>query len=316
MGNDHHRRHRRRKDNDDNDHDDDNNESEDNGSEEEDDNDDYGDEEEDDNDDKDDDEDPDGLRKATAALLVNAGPYHDPPHLQGLSHFLEHMLFLGMEDYLEENAFNKFLSGCGGDDNAYTGGCPGSFVHSIINNRRPPVIALIIIFALQHTLRSCQCPPFFCPLSLRQRGRDESSAADMVHMLYHYCIPQDSEKNVWKALNMFSSFFKCPLLNKGLTERELNAVKSKFELNKKEDNNRLAQLMSHTCRINGEARITGRERCRCRTTMGDNSNNDARGAAKEAGGVGGGRNETERPFHQFAKVRSLHPHLHGIFFLL
>ena len=43
----------------------------------------------------DEDEDDDGLRKAAAALLVNVGSYHDPPYLQGLSHFLEHMLFLG-----------------------------------------------------------------------------------------------------------------------------------------------------------------------------------------------------------------------------
>ena len=49
-----------------------------------------------DSDDDDDyEEEEDGLRKAAAALLVNVGSYHDPPYLQGLSHFLEHMLFLG-----------------------------------------------------------------------------------------------------------------------------------------------------------------------------------------------------------------------------
>jgi nardilysin len=166
VGDDRRRRRRRRDDDDDDDDDDESeDESEDDGSEEEDDDDDYGDEEEDDDDDddEDDDEDPDGLRKAAAALLVNVGSYHDPPHLQGLSHFLEHMLFLGTEDYPEENAFDKFLSGRGGDDNAYTGGCPRSFVRSVIDDRRPPVIALIIIFAPQHTLRSCRRPPFFCP---------------------------------------------------------------------------------------------------------------------------------------------------------
>jgi hypothetical protein len=135
----------------------------------------------------------------------------------------------------------------------------------------------------------------------------------MEHTLYHYCIPQDSEKNVWKALDMFSSFFKCPLLNEGSTERELNAVESEFELNKKDDDNRLAQLMSHTCGMDGEARIAGRERRWCRTTTGDDGDDDARGAAEEAGGAGGGRNETERPFHPFTKVRSLRPRLHGLF---
>jgi hypothetical protein len=78
--------------------------------------------EDDDSDEEDDEEeDDDGLRKAATALLVNVGSYHDPPYLQGLSHFLEHMLFLGTEDYPEDNAYDKFLSNCGGDDNAFTG---------------------------------------------------------------------------------------------------------------------------------------------------------------------------------------------------
>eukprot|EP01082_Thalassiosira_pseudonana_P002309 g2198.t1 g2198 contig11:912012-915958(+) len=65
-------------------------------------------------------DDDDGLRKAATALLVNVGSYHDPPHLQGLSHFLEHMLFLGTKDYPGDNEYDAFLSQHGGDDNAYT----------------------------------------------------------------------------------------------------------------------------------------------------------------------------------------------------
>ena len=72
-------------------------------------------------DESEDDEDENGPRKAATALLVNAGSYHDPPHLQGLAHFLEHMLFLGTESFPVENAYDKFLSQHGGDDNAYTG---------------------------------------------------------------------------------------------------------------------------------------------------------------------------------------------------
>ena len=67
------------------------------------------------------DDDDDGLRKAATALLVNVGSYHDPPYLQGIAHFLEHMLFLGTEDFPMENAYDSFLSQQGGDDNAYTG---------------------------------------------------------------------------------------------------------------------------------------------------------------------------------------------------
>ena len=112
------------------------------------------------------------------------------------------MLFLCTEDHPEKNAYNKFLSSRGGNNNAYT---------------------------------------------------------DMDHTLYHYCIPQDSEKNVWKAMEMLSSFFKCPLLDEESMERELHAVESEFELNKKDNQNRLGQLMLHTCGMDRRARIMGRE---------------------------------------------------------
>ncbi|KAL9186105.1 hypothetical protein ACHAXT_005343 [Thalassiosira profunda] len=170
-------------------------------------------------------EDDDGLRKAATALLVNVGSYSDPPHLQGLAHYLEHMLFLGTEAYPTENAYDSFLSQHGGDDNAYT---------------------------------------------------------DMEHTLYHYCIPQDGssgDKNVWKALDMFSGFFKCPLLGGDQAERELNAVESEFELNKKDDDCRISQLMSFTCGMDGNAPIMGREYPR----------------ENEEG------SQAQKPFHPFAK---------------
>ena len=44
-----------------------------------------------DSDGEEDDDDDEGLRKAATALLVNVGSYHDPPYLQGLAHFCEHM---------------------------------------------------------------------------------------------------------------------------------------------------------------------------------------------------------------------------------
>ena len=175
---------------------------------------------------EDDDDDDDGLRKAATALLVNVGSYHDPPHLQGLSHFLEHMLFLGTEEFPIENEYDSFLAQHGGDDNAYT---------------------------------------------------------DMEHTLYHYCIPQDGssgDKTVWRALEMFSSFFKCPLLSGGSVDRELNAVESEFELNKKDDDNRLGQLMAYTCGMDGFAPIMGKE-------------------YKKEG-------DAQKPFHPFAKVSLFH----------
>lgn len=63
---------------------------------------------------------PGPLKKAAAALSVGIGYYSDPQHLQGLSHFLEHMLFMGSEKYPDENDYDAFLSSHSGASNACT----------------------------------------------------------------------------------------------------------------------------------------------------------------------------------------------------
>ena len=42
---------------------------------------------------------PPAVKKAAAALSVGVGYFSDPWHLQGLSHYLEHMLFMGSTKY-------------------------------------------------------------------------------------------------------------------------------------------------------------------------------------------------------------------------
>ncbi|CAN7991917.1 unnamed protein product [Ixodes hexagonus] len=59
-------------------------------------------------------------KMAAAALCVGVGSFHEPTHLQGLAHFLEHMVFMGSEKYPRENFFDAFLNKHGGSDNAYT----------------------------------------------------------------------------------------------------------------------------------------------------------------------------------------------------
>lgn len=58
--------------------------------------------------------------KASACIDVKVGSMSDPAVAPGLAHFLEHMLFLGTEDYPVENQYSKFLSDHGGHSNAYT----------------------------------------------------------------------------------------------------------------------------------------------------------------------------------------------------
>ena len=127
-----------------------------------------------------------GPRNAACAMAVGVGSYYDPPSFQGLSHILEHMLFLGTEEYPVENEYSDFISTCGGSDNAFT---------------------------------------------------------EMENTVYHFEVPQ---QKVFQALKMFSSFFKCPLLDSESVSRELQAVESEFRLSLNSDMCRLQQLFCHT----------------------------------------------------------------------
>ena len=53
-------------------------------------------------------------------MVVGVGSLSDPPNMQGLSHYLEHMLFMGSEQFPDENDYDSFLSKNGGGSNAYT----------------------------------------------------------------------------------------------------------------------------------------------------------------------------------------------------
>jgi len=53
-----------------------------------------------------------------ASMVVGIGTIDDT--IEGVAHFLEHMLFLGCKDYPEEHGFMDFISKCGGETNAFT----------------------------------------------------------------------------------------------------------------------------------------------------------------------------------------------------
>lgn len=58
--------------------------------------------------------------KAAASMNVRVGSAQDPEDLQGLAHFLEHMLFLGTEPYPESDAYQSYISDNAGSHNAFT----------------------------------------------------------------------------------------------------------------------------------------------------------------------------------------------------
>ena len=59
--------------------------------------------------------------KSACSVTFNTGHFNDDKDCHGISHLLEHMLFLGNNEFTEPNAFNDFIATHGGSINALTG---------------------------------------------------------------------------------------------------------------------------------------------------------------------------------------------------
>lgn len=58
--------------------------------------------------------------KCAASMDVGVGAFSDPEGLEGLAHFLEHMLFYASEKYPLEDSYSKYIAEHGGSTNAFT----------------------------------------------------------------------------------------------------------------------------------------------------------------------------------------------------
>ncbi|CAI9099928.1 OLC1v1036825C1 [Oldenlandia corymbosa var. corymbosa] len=58
--------------------------------------------------------------KCAASMGVGVGAFSDPEGLEGLAHFLEHMLFYASEKYPLEDSYSKYITEHGGSTNAFT----------------------------------------------------------------------------------------------------------------------------------------------------------------------------------------------------
>ncbi|CAN4107215.1 unnamed protein product [Withania somnifera] len=58
--------------------------------------------------------------KCAASMNVCVGAFSDPEGLEGLAHFLEHMLFYASEKYPIEDSYSKYITENGGSTNAFT----------------------------------------------------------------------------------------------------------------------------------------------------------------------------------------------------
>lgn len=57
---------------------------------------------------------------AAAQIKVNVGTFDNPDHVEGLAHFLEHLMNMGSEKYPTESFYTDFMHANGGSDNANT----------------------------------------------------------------------------------------------------------------------------------------------------------------------------------------------------
>ena len=64
-------------------------------------------------------------------MTFNVGHFNDDKDCHGISHLLEHMLFLGNAEFTEANAFNDFIATHGGSINALTGTEYSSYFYEI-----------------------------------------------------------------------------------------------------------------------------------------------------------------------------------------
>ena len=78
--------------------------------------------------------------KAAASLDVHIGHLADPADREGITHYLEHMLFLGTKKYPEVGEYGNYISQNGGSKNAGTGTEHTSYFFSIDNAHLEPAL--------------------------------------------------------------------------------------------------------------------------------------------------------------------------------
>ncbi|CAJ1960573.1 unnamed protein product [Sphenostylis stenocarpa] len=145
---------------------------------------------------------------AAAAMCVGMGSFSDPNQAQGLAHFLEHMLFMGSDEFPDENELCK-QSG---------------------------------ILSLNATLTQGGLSSKYDSY-LSKHGGSSNAYTETEYTCYHFEVKREFLKG---ALKRFSQFFISPLVKMEAMEREVLAVDSEFNQVLQSDACRLQQLQCHT----------------------------------------------------------------------
>jgi len=103
---------------------------------------------------------------SSVSLSVGTGSYDD--EIEGIAHFLEHMLFMGNEKYPEEKYYFTYISSHGGYCNAYTAGDHTNYYYTIESGS---LIKSLDIFS----------GFFICPLFSQSSLDREMNAVDSEH---------------------------------------------------------------------------------------------------------------------------------------
>jgi secreted Zn-dependent insulinase-like peptidase len=72
-------------------------------------------------------------QKSACSATLNVGHFDDYDDCHGLSHLLEHLLFLGNTSFPQANALNDFVAQHGGSINASTGTEYTSYFYDVLN---------------------------------------------------------------------------------------------------------------------------------------------------------------------------------------
>ncbi|XP_063628856.1 nardilysin-like [Cydia splendana] len=115
---------------------------------------------------------------AACALCVGVGSYSDPPDIQGLAHFVEHMVFMGSEKYPKENEFDAFIKKKGGSDNASTDCEVTTFYFEIQEKHLPHAMDMFSQF-------------FVSPLMMKEAMQREREA---IQSEFAIAAPSDSNR--------------------------------------------------------------------------------------------------------------------------
>ncbi|WP_088331963.1 insulinase family protein [Lacimicrobium sp. SS2-24] len=80
-------------------------------------------------------------KKSAVSATIAMGHFQDPQHCEGLSHLLEHMLFMGCEHFNQPNHLADFLASRGGHINAWTGTEHSSFYFDTLTDALDPALS-------------------------------------------------------------------------------------------------------------------------------------------------------------------------------